>query len=250
MVTSILLVLAANVGAAGADRFPPPLAAADPAGLADRFRLNATPLKWRELLAPGARVVFVGDSPTRRQGKLYLAAMAGDLAAAGVTHLALELPASRQPDLDAFCSGRDEGRVREALWQAQGLEAGDGSLRLLRAACTAGLRLMALDPREDDSPRCPAMAARLAGVLEGQPGTRVLAVLSRPLVAERAQPAALRKLGFSTRSYAFLTPDPDDRKYYQALDAAGLRASALLLPCPGSIGAQGCLAVPSVLDER
>ncbi|MBI4425227.1 MAG: hypothetical protein HY554_15970 [Elusimicrobia bacterium] len=46
------------------------------------------------------------------------------------------------------------------------------------------------------------------------------------------------------------TPLHRETKRYLALDAAGLRASALLLPCPSQVGAHGCLALPTVLDEN
>ncbi|MBI4348911.1 MAG: hypothetical protein HY553_18890 [Elusimicrobia bacterium] len=254
-----LELAAATALAAGAERFPPPLAA-DPSGLADRLRLNVTPLRWRELIAPQARVVYVGDTPMRREGKYYLAAVVADLAAAGITHVAVELPTAYQADLDRYCGGRDQGRVREALWETQGLQVGEGTLGLLRASCSVGLRLLALDAdaKAKDSggleEREEAMAERLARLLDQDPGARVLAVLRRHHVAQRAQPAALKRRGFESRSYAFLTNGletaDEDRRYYLALDAAGLRSAALLLPCPSQIGAQGCLAVPSVLDER
>lgn len=237
------------------DRFPPPGGAfGEPAitdaRLADQLRLQAVPLRWRDLLRGDERVLYLGDMPAHRETKRYLAAVLGDFRAAGFTHLALEAGEGLQPALDRFCGGRDEGRTGEALARTAGPEAAAGSLELLRSACTAGLSLVALEPREHDD---GAMARRLADLLDRDPSARALALLRRHRAATEAQPSALRKLGFASRGYSFLTggaEEPVDRGYYLALDAAGLRESPLLLPCPPEIGAHGCLALPSVLQER
>lgn len=241
-----------DVAAVVPDRLLPPPAGTfqmDAPGLADRLRLSATPLKWRELLGTDARITFIGDVPARREPRRYLAAVIGDIASAGITHLAVELPEVRQRDLDSFCSGRDREEVAGMLGETLGPASAAETLGLLRASCSAGLRLVKLD--------LDTMERRLREELTRDPGARVLAVLRRRHVSE----TAIERLGYSSRTYTFLTngledssgeprvAEPEDRRYYLALDAAGLRSAALLLPCPSEIGATGCLALPAVLDE-
>jgi hypothetical protein len=250
---------------------PPPgeldLPGGDAGRLADRLRVQAVPLRWTELTQSGERVLYLGDMPAYRETKRYLAAVVGDFAAAGFTHLGLEADGAAQPHLDGFCGGRDEGKTALAFARMAGPEVADSTLHLLRASCSAGLKLVALEPHGGSD---GAMAKRLAAVLSRDPSARVLALLRRHRVSTDAEPAALRRLGFSSRSYSFLTSgveepggaayfggarsyrvvDPLDRSYYLALDAAGLRHAPLLLPCPPKIGAHGCLALPRILDER
>lgn len=232
---------------------------------ADRLlRDSLRPLyDWRDLARGPERVVFLGQF----QGHALLyrgaAARMEDLKREGITHIGLELPKDLQKSIERFQEDPQAAGVLKTFIEKMGESMPDEAeaLRaLVNKAKGSGMGVLALDSNENlgpgvggPGPMDQRMAGNLGGFLKDHPGARVLVLLGALRADKEAQPEALAKSGWPSRSYRFLSGSralaPRDADILDALRRLGLQESAHLIPCPcaylrGPCKFDGLLAFP------
>ena len=205
------LLIFSSPWAAGAELGPHPQDHRfDSAARVEYLSRNARDLDWQALLSGKERVFYLGDYHPNPAIAAEAASAMAQIKAAGITHVALELPDALQPALDAWMrAGERERELRRFFDEKCGPGVAARDLGLMKSVRAQGLQLVAIDQEstgfsQDLSPRDRWMAGRLAGILR-DPKARILVFCGANHVRRSNQPKLLHELGWSSRSYCFLT---------------------------------------------
>ncbi|MFA6316970.1 MAG: hypothetical protein WC943_06090 [Elusimicrobiota bacterium] len=90
----------------------------DPSLLAGQLKEQASPLDWNAVFGGSERVIYIGESHSSGKAvRQVLARRLQELTAAGITHLAIEVPSLEQDGFERFNATGDEGGDRQRLPQ-------------------------------------------------------------------------------------------------------------------------------------
>ncbi len=244
----------------------------DPTEISRYVRARAIPLEWPTVFGDPERLIYFGERHPDARPKAELVAHMNEAAAAGITHLAIEMLGEDRRDLiDRF--GRGEATEIEMV-RAFSNDWGPADrgfypeeyAQVLAAAKKAGIKVEPLDfsladkdkawdscvgkktkpaCQEDETKnRDDHMMSSLARLLSQKDIGRVLAWTGAWHACALEQATKLRESGIASRSYYFVTKGVYEKSsgiihYVDAIEKFGWSSRRLLIPTQG---VQACFA--------
>lgn len=219
---------------------------------------HAQALDWRKLFEGTERLVYLGDIHWVKSQKTELASHMGELRDAGITHFGLEMfETDDQASLDRYCENTADARAVNPALERWGWGVKENLLSMLKAACAANLKLVALNysfteqdeeyrrevaARISDADRMKIMDRRMAenivAFMGRNPGARVVYFVGKAHITHGEQAAMLRKAGISTAARLFvdgvdgLSVNRHVLNLESGIRSAGMDRTRISLPAP------------------